>query len=1742
MSLSYRGARYHILETLGEGGTGTVFRARDLLDGRLVALKVLASGGDGTLPLLVSAEFRLLASQSHPHIVRVLDYGVTADGLPFFTMELLEGRDLLTFARDEGSRGRPGESRAEALGASVLFAEVVRQILDALEYIHRRGVLHLDLKPSNVLVGMAQDGRPIAKLIDFNLARGPGSAPADLSGTAEYLAPERIQGEAPGVRSDIYAFGVTLSEALLGAPPFEAASAGEVLRLHLGGSPALEGLPVRYRSTVARCLEKQPSRRPASAHAVLVELFGEETGPEGSLPFFGAAFVGREDLLLRLEGAVGLALQGTPRSVLIRGGTGAGKTRLLRELSVRLQTSGIASGVETPAPGAARPGDLALRLLRRAELGHPASLVDVLPGFEALGAFADESAGREAIDLEGGREKLVHRFVRRFLDLAAIRTAGDVGGKPLVLLADDVHAADSLSRAVLLSLLSSVEHRGGARLCVILAARDENEADLQAVAEIERAARGFQSFESIALRNLSPEDVGRYLSRVLGEGEATRELARTLALETGGNIFFIEEHLKLLVRSGRARRRGARWEVEAGAMDVPRTVEEAITRRLSRLDRRATDVLEWAAVLDAPFTPEEMADHVGGGPGTGPREVDLISGALVLEETLAREGARYSFAHAAARAVVYGSMDDASRRRRHGAAAERLLRAGERGEGERLEEIAHHLYSSDDPARARVYLMRAGERARRAGALREALEHFSRALEVTRDDRERFDILLGREEVLGHLGRKEAERRDITDLAALAAVLGEPWRRKEALLREALFLESAGNKKEALALLERDGALGRDAGSSTSAEDPRDASLDLRILSRTGMLRFYLSDFEGGFEAVGRALALARGKGDRSLEAECRQIAGLGHYLRSNHDLALEEMGLALAIRRESGEEHRVGALESNLGLIHLERGDLEAAEERFLASLKVFRRLGLRRGEAVNLLNLGLVLLEMGRLERALDSIHESLRIRRELGDRRGEGADMGNLAWAWIQLGRSERAVPLLEDALRIARELENRQSESANESRLGHVELERGGLEKALERLERGLRIAAELRLPAQEILARTGIARVRMARDEWPEAREEAESALRLALEARMHRRVSSARSLLAMALLGEGRLEDAGNASRQAVEELEEQLGWTADAHVVWFQRHLVLEAQRREAGAVAEADCEEALRRAYQLLREKSDAMADDELRQGYLENIPIHRELNRLHEALQARNRREASRRERSFHDIARSIHSIVEIDPLLDRLLDLVIETTHAEKGLIVLRGPGGEFTTRAARRMAMESVADATDICKSVIADVAGGAEPVLAVDAGTDDRFRGRQSIKSFRIRTLMCVPLVVRDEIIGAVYVDGRGASSFDRDDLAYLVSFSQLAAIALENARLLERLRAENVSLRREVEARPRFEALIGRSAAMERLTRMMEKVANTPASILICGETGTGKEVVARSIHRASGRKARAFVCVDCGALPENLLESELFGHRRGAFSGAIHDRVGLFEEAQGGTLFLDEITNTSLDLQAKLLRVLQEGEVRRVGENQVKKVDVRIIAASNIDVRAAVESGAFREDLYYRLNVIPIEVPPLRERREDIPFLALHFLEKSRVRHAKAITGFTEAGLGLLASASWRGNVRELENFIEKAVILAEDSRIDAPFLEGLLAPSARPPAPDPGLPAVGAVLVGVSLAAGISLEDFDRRWLEAERAYLQGIVTDAKGNLAEAARRAQVRNRNTLISRLKRHGIHGKGKEQT
>jgi len=360
------------------------------------------------------------------------------------------------------------------------------------------------------------------------------------------------------------------------------------------------------------------------------------------------------------------------------------------------------------------------------------------------------------------------------------------------------------------------------------------------------------------------------------------------------------------------------------------------------------------------------------------------------------------------------------------------------------------------------------------------------------------------------------------------------------------------------------------------------------------------------------------------------------------------------------------------------------------------------------------------------------------------------------------------------------------------------------------------------------------------------------------------------------------------------------------------------------------------------------------------------------------------------------------------------------------------------------AVTTASDPVRASRAVLRRVLADRSAVLAANA---QEVLSSESVLGGHLLSILAVPLWRGEDIIGLIQADNRAASGmFSEHDLERALLLAGQASLAIDNATLVQRLRVaeerargENVYLKRK-EQKIKFDNIIGDSPAMKALLAQLERVIDTRATVCVEGETGTGKELIASAIHHQSGRADKMFVAQNCAALPENLLESELFGHKRGAFTSADSDKKGLFEIADGGTLFLDEMGEMPMTLQAKLLRVLQEGTIRPVGATSEKQVDVRIICATNRDLSAEVEKGRFRQDLYYRLMVFPIKLPPLRERREDIPALGAHFLKRYAEEYRLEIPGFTQDALDALASYNWPGNIRELENEIQRLVIQAE------------------------------------------------------------------------------------------------------
>jgi transcriptional regulator with GAF, ATPase, and Fis domain len=442
---------------------------------------------------------------------------------------------------------------------------------------------------------------------------------------------------------------------------------------------------------------------------------------------------------------------------------------------------------------------------------------------------------------------------------------------------------------------------------------------------------------------------------------------------------------------------------------------------------------------------------------------------------------------------------------------------------------------------------------------------------------------------------------------------------------------------------------------------------------------------------------------------------------------------------------------------------------------------------------------------------------------------------------------------------------------------------------------------------------------------------------------------------------------------------------------------------------------------------------------------------------------------------EVALVLNSYRKLSELLKTIMRLAVQVLSAERGFIMLRDKHQQLKVKAKEGLSENELKDTQEasISFSVVNKVVETKKPILITDTARDTEFSLKQSIIRAQIKSILCLPLLNRQtELLGVLYLDTTVASGlFSVEDLELTQSFANLAAVAIENTYLIEqekqtalelmrlqeekrysaqlkKLEQEKKQLIKTIESY-QFEELLGASRSIQQVFKTIDQVAKTDVPVLIQGETGTGKELVAAAIHKRSLRKDKPLVVINCGAIPENLLEAELFGYEKGAFTGAYTSRPGKFELAHGGSIFLDEIGELPLSLQVKLLRVLQTGEIERLG-GQAHKIDVRIITATNKDLEKAAQEKLFREDLLYRVKVVSIFLPPLRERVDDIMLLANYFLTAAAQHFGKPIKGFTPEAKEAMLKYHWPGNIRELENKIKRAVVLAEGEYLSPLALE--------------------------------------------------------------------------------------------
>jgi len=996
--------------------------------------------------------------------------------------------------------------------------------------------------------------------------------------------------------------------------------------------------------------------------------------------------------------------------------------------------------------------------------------------------------------------------------------------------------------------------------------------------------------------------------------------------------------------------------------------------------------------------------------------------------------------------------------------------------------------------------------------------------------------------------------------------------------------------------------------------------------SNLGTVYHNRADHQKALEYFERSLDLSSRIGDLKGIGTGYNNIGIVHRLKDELDLAGDAFKKAIDLFSRINDQVGMASAMTNLSSILEQEGKYTDALDYAFRALEKRKKSGSRSGAAFSYYRIGKILQSKGEIDKAISYAEKSLHIRLELSDRLGTAHSRRLLSELHTTQARYDEACALCRKSLDDFESLGNAVGVLMTRETMGRLLLVMNEIEEARKVLEETLessRKAGQLQLIGS---CHLDLGRLLSEVGDHQGAREHVEEAERLFRERRNRRELAETLLQRCALMLDMGYAEEATRPLEEAyiiLEDLDAKdlvpayfllrsrvemekpqpdlygAGKSLERGLVqaralnlpelrWrYQRRLGLLMTRRGDPKLARVHFEEArdvlegildgvpdgLRSSFKRQREREAvleaASAGDELPPGDIEQVaakpagarPPTREAGEEMLALH--------RQALKLHEIASVIGSENDLKTLLERIMDAALEIVEAERGFVILKGAddSSSRTITAARNLDREMIEDPEEkISETVAREVMRTGEAVILRNAIEEPRFLTSESIRALRLRSVICVPLRFRSQVIGAIYLDHRHRmNAFRQREMDVLQAIADQAAVAVSNARLMEenaRRQADlveanrkldflNVKLRRKVhrkdaelalaredlkerqqqlEDRYSFRNIVGESASMQEIFRLLEKITGTRLPVLLEGESGTGKELLARAIHYTGNERDGRFVSENCGAISEPLLESELFGHMRGAFTGAVTDKKGLFELADGGTLFLDEVGDMSLGMQQKLLRVLQEGEIRRVGGKDSTPVRVRIISASNKDLRAMVAEGTFRKDLYFRLNGIRIRVPSLRERKDDIPFLVRRFVEEVATRTGGRPRYFDVEALRALHAHDWPGNVRELRHFVERTLLTATGDTIRKQDLLMDWQNAARPGDSGSLEPArEGRPAGGFWKEYGSLREARDGM----EREFLLKSLSECRGNVTAAARRSRL-SRESFYRLLRKHDI--------
>ncbi len=1379
------------------------------------------------------------------------------------------------------------------------------------------------------------------------------------------------------------------------------------------------------------------------------------------------------------------------------------------------------------------------------------------------------SAGPETSPPQHGQKfRLYNRIVQSMQDMYGFLSVNsEAGGSPLILIIEDLQWADP-STAELFSFLVGEAKQN--RLLVIgtLTLDSGGEAAIESsspsLAFWEQRGRD-GSFPIVRVETLTEPLVREHVQSLLGDTNVSDELVRWMMWESAGSPLNIRRIIDYLIAHDYLTWRPTGWSADMErirAMRIPGGFATILMEKVEALSPEHRALLELASVIGETMDAELLTRASERAPEeTYAALRELMRQSLVDESS---DGRTITFPQMHLRDAVYNAIPERRRLDLHLHVGQVLEPAANDGSTQLIGEVAFHFSRANDTERGARYAIEAGDLATRTLAHEEATEFYRIALEL---------LDLG--------GVEEARKAEVREKLADAYYRRDDYR--SAMHAYQFLLKSIQTRHTRPDDVSTDGEANVDVarvmkkigkvllrrGDADAAMTYYQSALAIyerlgqtvdvaEMLNRLAWLYRMRDDFDTARETAERAGAMLESQGPSVVYGYVKNILGLIEFARGNWQRSRDILEEAVAIAEQLGSEQLSRVASMNLGNTLWKLGEWERA-------LQYFRR-NLERSESEGDLwalvmaynNVGVVEYGRGNFQAAAEIFEKSVRIDEKIGALDHEALARENLADALEMLGRWDEALEQYRRCLSMEGFDETRASRLSVYVPLARLTKKRGDIAKALEYAQKAL--AAGERARDEDLIAEAAyiVASIEDERGNNLEAERYLDRALAIFESNRTLHGLARAHTAAAVLVLQRGDIEGAvkhAQLGEQNARQIGDRLS-LAKNDWAWAKIH-GSRGEREAAAAKFEAvrGALEELETPYEmgrllfdigLLREEP-----EEATHTIREAIRIFEKLNATHDLERARGAlfriRPAGKAPEQgvvgLYEIVKIINSTLDLEEVLNRVLDVCIRRLRAERGMILLLDPlTGALRTRVVRNIKEGPEGERKRSPQAIVKEVMQTGQSVISADARSDERFVESESVIAENILSILCAPVIIKERIAGAIYVDHRQARHlFSQKDLSFLEAFADQAAIAIENARLYEeleeartRLSLENEGLRREVLVEKHLDSIVGQSEAVSRSQFAIRKASAGHSTVLLRGESGTGKGLVARIIHNIGPRRNGPFIKFNSAALTETLAESELFGHERGAFTGADRRKLGRFELANNGTIFLDEIGKMSLAMQAKLLRVVEDKEFERVGGTQTIKTDVKIITATNLDLEKAIEDGTFREDLFYRLNIIPITLPPLRDRKDDIPLLVEHFIRKICKDLGIDNKRLEPGVLDLFMRYDWPGNVRELEATLHRSIVMSNGDTVTKNEFYNLYSqttPALVPASAGGAMPS--SILNPLVGKMEITSDVYDEVMSAVDKQLIVRALESSGGRIREAARRLGLA-RNTLKSKIMKYGI--------